>query len=172
MCLNIPYRYSAELFRGRFAIPHALHRIFRADLLQQRPHTWNILQYGYGVLGLTTNVKLLSCLTLFSTVEAFDSMDHISNISEIPFCFSLRIFVNVCVQFLCSIISNKDRIPKNCNKTLTDASASFLVAAGCIDRMKLHLKFFSLSGKVQFLNRESSKLATITFEAWCDRDLY
>lgn len=152
MYLNTPYRHSAALFRRRFAILRVLYRRLWADFLQQRPDTWNILRRGFGVLCLTTNVKILSCPTV-STCEVFDCMGQIFNISE----SFVSVYFKSFWQAVCVIYGEhyltKTPTAEELQQTFDGhASAGFHVALGCIYCMKLHWKNCRLSKIYQFLN--------------------
>ncbi len=166
--------YTALLFRRRFAVPRTLFYKLRHDLLQFNPSFWEQRRRGVGALGHTTEQRLLSALRILSSGCSADSLDDGSVMSEQCVLDSIHNFCNDVIAFYGPRFLNRRPTRQELDIiSSTYESVGFPGCIGSVDCMKLFWKNCPFYEKGQLLNtKESSKLATVVCEAWCDHDLY
>lgn len=169
-----PPNYPSSKFRRRFAIPRTLFQRLKGDLLQFRPEYWSTRMIGGNRPGKPTDVKILSCLRLLAAGISSDQLDDANYMAEET---TGRYFKSFCRDI--SAMYGEvylDRWPTEDELAGIEqryAELGFPGCAGAIDCMKLYWKNCPYRKKGQYLNRkESSKLAVVQCEAWCDHDLY
>ncbi len=166
--------YTPLLFRRRFAVPRTLFQRLRSDLLIHNPGFWKQRRRGVGALGHSTEQRLLSALRILSSGCSADSLDDGSVMSEQCVLDSIRTFCNDVISLYGPRFLNRRPTQSELSSISKDYKAvGFPGCIGSVDCMKLFWKNCPYYEKGQLLNsKESSKLATIVCEAWCDHDLY
>lgn len=165
--------YSPYLFRRRFAVPKALYKKLREDLLNYNPAFWERRKCGFGKWGHTTDARLLAVLRMLSSGCPADSLDDAVYMSEQSINESFRQFCKDVIGMYSSEFLNR----RPTKKEMSDVehaynNRGFPGCIGSLDCMKLYWKNCPFYDKGQYKNSKESKLATIVCEAWCDSQLY
>lgn len=74
--------YSERFFRGRFWVPLELFWSIHNDLVREYVETWWTRKVVRGRRGIDPMVKLMACLPLLRTADAYDPMDDSNRMGE------------------------------------------------------------------------------------------
>lgn len=166
--------YPPKIFRRRFGVPRSLFYRLRDDLVAYNPAFWTQRRRGFGPLGHTPEQRILSALRILSTGCSRDNVDDGSVMSEESISLSFAQFCSDVVSIYGPSFLNR-RPTKSELKEISEryTTVGFPGCIGAVDCMKLYWKNCPYYEKGQNLNtKESTSLATIVCEAWCDHDLY
>lgn len=171
---NNPPIYPSETFRRRFAIPRTLYRKLKSDLLQYRPNYWCTRMIAARRPGHPTDVKILACLRMLSTGGSTDTIDDACGMAEETTRQYCKSFCRDIVDMYGSTYLKRWPTEAELDEIQRRYVAKgFPGCVGALDCSKLFWKNCPAQDKGQYLNtKESTKLASIQCEAWCDADLY
>jgi hypothetical protein len=165
--------YNAAHFRRRFRVPHPLYLRIESDLLRNFPEDFKQKCDATGRPGHTAWQTILVALRRLATGRSLDDLDDAARMSEESTRQACRIFVKRLLEFYGGHYLN--RRPTKTEILAIEAKyadAGFRGCIGAVDCMEHIWKNCPKQLKGQFKNPKDEKLAVISIEAWCDRDLY
>lgn len=165
--------YPERLFRRRFGVPRLMFWRIHDDLVEHCPWYWGTRRVVGNRTGIDSAVKVLACLRILRTGEAYDGLDESARIGE----ETVRLYFRQFWQDLIEIYGKRFLNRRPTEVELGDIEfdykeAGFRGCGGAIDCMKLIWKNCPLQEKGQYHNKKEGKMATIVAEGWCDRKLY
>ena len=166
-------KYSRKQFRRRFRVPMCLFMRIHDDLLSAFPDRFEQRRSATGKLGHNSKMKILVALRRLGTGRSLDDLDDscrmgVETIRKIcsDFCKSV-------VEFYGHTFLNRRPTPREMTEVQQKyAAIGFQGCVGSVDCCRIMWKNCPVALKGQLYNPKDGKLAAISVEAWCDRDMY
>lgn len=171
--LGVNPKYSRHQFRRRFRVPMSLFLRIHDDLLSAFPDRFGQRMSASGKIGHSSKMKILVALRRLGTGRSLDDLDDSCRMGAETIRKICNDFCKSVVEFYGQWFLNRRPTPRE----MTDiqqkfAAVGFHGCVGSVDCCRILWKNCPTALKGQFHNPKDGKLAAISVEAWCDRDLY
>ena len=154
-------------------MPIPLYRRLENDLLASFPEEFSRKRDATWRPGHETWQKILVALRRLGTGRSYDDLDDSARMSGEFISKYTRIFCPSCAKLYGNEYLNRRPTAEELKKISEKYEfAGFPGCVGSVDCMKIEWENCPKVLKGQFYNPKDSKLAVLSVEGWCDRDLY